>query len=235
MKALMTILCALAALCSVVLADTLQTINAWSGREMQLPFEAKQNWTIESEHGRTVIPLQSSGTIKATFPPLAGKETLILSVDGEKRARIALHPQRLLAEIVAECRCHRDELEAFGVIHKSASEEEAPECIFANASELRDAKDTSAKTIVLFTDKRDFPMPIAAEWQEIRFGIHKSKGTLGIVMEGSQQQLDYTNGSIAWLVATQENGAKIVLLPPEFDLDDIDNILFLKKTLLNKQ
>ena len=232
MKAFLTILCFFVGACFAAPPDTLPLIHAWSGQEVRLPFEAKQGWMVESEHGRIILQQQMPGAVAVAFPPLNGLEKVILSVDGERRAYIALFPERLLEGIVAECQCHREELETLGVRHRSSSGEGTPECLFMQASNFKDDGDVWARNIVLFTSIRDFPMTVGAGWKELSLGLDQEKGTLGIVMDAHGRQIDHGNGGVAWVIAQKKNGAKIIVLSPEFDLHDINNVLFLKKTLL---
>jgi hypothetical protein len=89
-----------------------------------------------------------------------------------------------------------------------------------------------AAKIVIFTDRRDFPIKInPADWTEISMGMAKKKGGLSLIMDEREQLIDNTPGGVAWIIAHHVIGDKVILLPPDFDLQNIDNILFIKKEL----
>ena len=212
----------------------LPLFNLWSGREQSLPFVAKKGWRVETEHGRLLANGQAPGPVRLSFPPLAGRTPALLLVDGTKRARMMIQPVRLLDGIVAECSCHEAELEALGVQVVFPDEDGEASCLFLSLESygrLRRRSDAPASRIVVFTDEDDFPIVVPDEWVEFSVGINKEKGTLGVIMDGRERIVDHSPGGVAWLIALDREGSRTLLLPPEFDLDDVDNILFLKKEL----
>ena len=212
---------------------TLPTINIWSGRMQCLPFVAAEGWRVEAEHGRVLAKEQMAGPVKLSFPALIGKETVLLFMDGKKVARLAIHPVRLLDGIAADCRLHRAELERLGVRHKPATEK-GVSCIFLPFDSLDQAlgepHSASAKYVV-FTDRRDFPLDIRDEWTEVTVGIDREKGVFSVMLEKRERLIDNNGGGGAWIVARSKNGETFLLLPPEYDLEDVNNILFIKKEL----
>ena len=212
---------------------TLPNINIWSGREQSLPFVAAEGWRVEAEHGRLLAKEQTAGCVKLSFPALIGKETAFLFVDGKKTARLAIHPVKLLDGIAADCREHRAELERLGVRHKPATEE-GVSCLFLPFDSLEEAlgepHSVFAKYVV-FTNRRDFPLDIRDEWTEVTVGMDKEKGAFSVMLERRERVIDNNGGGGAWIVARSKNGETFLLLPPEYDLEDVNNILFIKKEL----
>ena len=84
---------------------------------------------------------------------------------------------------------------------------------------------------VFFTERRDFPLNIRDDWTEVTIGMDKGKGTFSVIMEKRERIIDNTGGGGVWIVARSKHGEKILLLPPEYDLEDVNNILFIKKEL----
>lgn len=211
----------------------LPTINVWSGREQSLSFIARDGWRLEAEHGRLLANGQTTGAIKLTFPVLTGKEQAILFVDGQKVAYLAIHPMKLLDGISADCRLHGEALERLGVRNKLSAEEDGS-CFFIPFSLLDgmlDEPHSATAKYVVFTERRDFPINIRDEWTELSVGINRKKGTFSVIMEKRERIIDNTGGGGSWIVAHGRKGEKILLLPPEFDLEDVNNILLIKMEL----
>ena len=230
-KLLGTMLCAICLMATAVELPPRHHINIWSGKEQSLPFSAQTEWRIESDHGRLLASGGEANPIKVSFPILTGKETAVLFIDGKKTASIAIYPQKLLDGITGQIDCRRDELEALGV--KQQTDGIKP-CFFISAPPKlsRIGILSYSHKVVIFTDKRDFPIKIdPADWNEISFGMNKKKGGLSLIMDEREQIIDSTPGGISWIVARHVIGDKVILLPPDFDLQNIDNILFIKKEL----
>ena len=230
-KLLGTMLCAICLMATAVELPPRHHINIWSGKEQSLPFSAQTEWRIESDHGRLLASGGEANPIKVSFPALTGKETAVLFIDGKKTASIAIYPQKLLDGITGQIDCRRDELEALGV--KQQTDGIKP-CFFISAPPKlsRIGILSYSHKINIFTDKRDFPIKIdPADWNEISFGMNKKKGGLSLIMDEREQIIDSTPGGISWIVARHVIGDKVILLPPDFDLQNIDNILFIKKEL----
>ena len=224
-------LCAICLMATAVELPPRHHINIWSGKEQSLPFSAQTEWRIESDHGRLLASGGEANPIKVSFPALTGKETAVLFIDGKKTASIAIYPQKLLDGITGQIDCRRDELEALGV--KQQTDGIKP-CFFISAPPKlsRIGILSYSHKIIIFTDKRDFPIKIdPADWNEISFGMNKKKGGLSLIMDEREQIIDSTPGGISWIVARHVIGDKVILLPPDFDLQNIDNILFIKKEL----
>ena len=212
---------------------SLPTINVWSGREQSLPFVARDGWRLEAEHGRLLANEQTTGAIKFSFPALTGKEQAILFVDGQKVVRLAIHPVKLLDGISADCRLHGEALERLGVRNKLSSEETGS-CFFIPFSlleEMLNEPHSANAKYVVFTEQRDFPINIRDEWTEFSVGINRKNGTFSVIMENRERIIDNTGGGGSWIVAYCRKGEKILLLPPEFDLEDVNNILLIKMEL----
>ena len=230
-KLLGTMLCAICLMATAVELPPRHHINIWSGKEQSLPFSAQTEWRIESDHSRLLASGGEANPIKVSFPILTGKETAVLFIDGKKTASIAIYPQKLLDGITGQIECHRSELEALGV--KQQTDGFKP-CFFIPATPKlsRIGILSYAAKIVIFTDRRDFPIKIdPADWTDISMGMAKKKGGLSLIMDEREQLIDNTPGGVAWIIARHDIGDKVILLPPDFDLQNIDNVLFIKKEL----
>ena len=226
-----TMLCAICLMATAVELPPRHHINIWSGKEQSLPFSAQTEWRIESDHGRLLASGGEANPIKVSFPILTGKETAVLFIDGKKTASIAIYPQKLLDGITGQIDCHRDELEALGVKQHTDG---VINCFFKNADSKLDRIGilSYSHKVIIFTDKRDFPIKIdPADWTEISMGMNKKKSGLSVILDEREQLIDNTPGGVAWIIARHVIGDKVILLPPDFDLQNIDNVLFLKKEL----
>ena len=223
-------------LCLCVCAEKalpLPTINIWSGREQCLPLAAVEGWRVEADHGRMLAQERTAGPVRLSFPTLTGKETALLFVDGQMAARLVIHPEKLLDGIAADCLLHRPELERLGV-RNLPSDAEAIPCFFLPMVSLDEAlgiPHSAAAKFIVFTEQRDFPLDIREEWQEVTVGLDRNKGTFSVILEQRERIIDNAGGGGAWVVARSRKGETFLLLPPEFDLQDVNNILFLKKEL----
>ena len=220
-------------LCAIACAqEALRTIDIWSGREQSLPFTAQSAWRVEAEHGRVLAKGQARGPVKVSFPALSAKETAFLLVDGQKVARLAIHPEKLLDGIAADCRQHRDELEQLGVRANPAWEDGAT-CFFLPWNALAQALDephSDAAKYVVFTEQRDFPLDIGDDWTEITVGLDGKRGKFSLVMDGRERSID-NGGGVAWIAARRNKGERILLLPMDFDLKDVNSILLIKREI----
>ncbi len=227
---LLIVLCIVA---SSQASPPLPTIHVWPGQEAVLPCVAQVGWKLETEHGRVVGHQMKAGQVNLTPPKLTGIETMILSVDGAPTARIIIHPMQMLAGVVADCRSRREELEQLGVSHRSI-EKEGVSVAFLTLDSLesfeKEVKDAKT-TVVVFTDRRDFPLRINDEWKEISMGYDKGKGKFSVIMDRHERIIDLSDGGVTWITARHGLRNKVILLPPDFDLKDINNVLFLKKEL----
>ena len=230
-KLLGTMLFAICLMAMAVELPPRHHINVWSGKEQSLPFSAQTEWRIESDHGRFLAGGGAANPINVSFPLLTAKETAVLFIDGQKTASITIYPQKLLAGITGQSNCHREKLEALGV--KQPIDGFKP-CFFITASPKLERLQllSYAAKIVIFTDRRDFPIKIdPADWTEISMGMNKKKSGLSVILDEREQLIDNTPGGVAWIIARHVIGDKVILLPPDFDLQNIDNVLFLKKEL----
>ena len=223
-------------LCALVCAQKnvlLPTIDLWSGRAQRLSFVAQAGWRVEADHGRVLAKRQEAGPVTLSFPALSSKETATLFVDGKKVAHLAIHPAKLLEGIVADCRLQSDWPQRLGITAKH-SNDGSDSCFFLPWKDLEQVLDEPhpvTATFVVFTDKRDFPLDIPQEWKEFTMGLDKGKGTLGIVMDGRERVIDNTGGGGTHVVAHRRNGEKLLLLPPEFDWEDVNHILLIRKEI----
>lgn len=220
---------------------TLPEINVWSGRVQEIPYEATSGWRVETDHGRFLAGEQHEGQVRVAFPVLDGLETAVLFVDGEKKARLVIHPEKLLAGLAADCRCCRAELEGLGARNVSPDDVEneggavikartEPVCVVL--PHFPEEEEFAAKIAVVFTEAREFPLKLGGEWTDISLGMAKNKGGFSVFLNDTERIIDNRHGTVAWLTAVRDDGRKVILLPPEFDFAEIDNILFLKKELV---
>ncbi len=231
MSKLLTILLALSGIL-LTAAEFLPNLQIWSGREQTLPLTASQGWKLETEHGRLVAERRAAGPVQFSLPPLNAPETFTLTVDDRRAARVTAHPAKPLAGLAAQLNCRRKELEALGMKHV----EMAATTVTAPWSEQLERIGRSSRPlrIVVFTETRDFPLKIASGWQSILLGRPQERGGLGIVCDGRERLVD-VGGGIGWLLAVHTIGDRLLLLPPDFDWNDLNQVLILQKFFLQKE
>ncbi len=208
-------------------AATLPTHDLWSGRAQTLPFQARSSWRLLSGHGRRLAG-DGPGPVRLELPPIQGKETATLEVDGRLVARLRIHPERPLEGIAADLGCHKAELRALGLSHQS------------NAT-VRIARDPAAldellrrpapARLVLFTEKWLFPLALNKAWTAVTLLTAPTPGTLAVFCQDGAPHLDLAPGGIAAVRLEDDAGHAALLLPPDFDFNTINQILLLQKEL----
>lgn len=74
-------------------------------------------------------------------------------------------------------------------------------------------------------------MKLPKDFSSMKMGGPSKDSSMSIIFDKQEQLIDNSGGKIPWIVIEQSGVRKFIILSPEFDLDSIDNILFLKKEL----
>ena len=205
----------------------LPVVNVWSGRSQRLPYEAVAEWRLEAEHGRLIGGMRSSGAVSLSLPPLTGTEQAVLVVDGQRRAAVRIHPPALLAGLAADVRCRQREFAALGL----ANRPEAAAVITDETDALaRWEKRQTAGKLLLLTSRWDFPLSFSSHWTKITL-FSAAGGPFSLLWEKSGRILDTTGGGVDAILLEDAIGKSVLILPPAFDLKDIDNSLLIQKEL----
>ena len=205
-----------------------ETIHLWSGRIVTFP--GNGSWQICAEHGR--ILASGKGDVRIELPPLEPGSTLDAELirNGRKR-KLRFHSQKVLRG------------------HVATMDHSLPDSvplyqlgcgILAEASIVRPDKPTftgnfpetlSSFLIFCFPDKRDFPLAIGKKWDSVSAFRAKNPGTLSVLYDKREQFLDMTGNFTYILLKTGEK--QLFIFSPDFNLDNVDNVLLLKQLLDN--
>lgn len=198
-------------------------VNLWSGREQTLPGTGA--WQLVAEHGR--ILASGNGEVRFHLPPLVAGTRLEaeLKLDGRTR-KVRLWSPMLLQGIDGGC------LELPAKIEKLLGEygllkglEKRPEIWLCRNFPPEGA----GKLFLVFPDRRDFPLALGNNWTAISLLRAKIPGILSVLLDKEEQMLD-NRGTFAYAVLRNEE-RKVVIFSPEFDFDEIENILLIKQLI----
>ena len=201
-------------------------LHIWSGRPQTLPFTAQTEWRLLSGHGR--ILAHGSGAVRLELPPLHGPEEATLHLDGKPAARLRIHPPRLLEGTSAEMRLRDHRLTALGLAQRPGAAvllSDDPRDLEALPRRPRGAR------LVLFTDKWLFPLAIPPRWTAITLLTAPAPGRLAIRSEGTTQFLECRDGGLFAVRLQDDDGHAALLLPPDFDSDNLNHLLLLQKEI----
>ena len=85
------------------------------------------------------------------------------------------------------------------------------------------------KLTLCFPDKRDFPLVIGGNWEEFSGGRAKNPGVLSVYYDRKELKLDL-RGDLTYL-KLESPGRRIVIITPDLDWDNIDNVLFIRQLM----
>ena len=196
-------------------------INVWSGREQIVPVRGG-SWTLTAEHGRELASGQ--GPVTLNLPALKPGTSVdaLLDVDG-KRSKLRIWSPAILPGIA----CDSPKLKRIFPDEPGAGAE-----ILAT-DRFPDKIERAQKTILVFPEKRVFPLPLAGDWEEISLLRGDIPGTLGVSLDKKERTAD-NNGD--WSCILLRNGERrIVVFSPGFDFSAVDNILLIRRLLSLRQ
>ena len=203
-----------------------ETIHLWSGRIVTLP--GNGSWQICAEHGR--ILASGKGDVRIELPPLEPGSTLDAELIRNCRKRkLRFHSQKVLQGHVATMD---------NSLPDSVPLYELGCGILAEPSIVRPDKPTftgnfpetlSCFRTFCFPDKRDFPLAIGKKWDSVSAFHAKNPGMLSVLYDKREQILDMTGNFTYILLKT--GGKQLFVFSPDFNLDNVDNVLLLKQLL----
>ena len=203
-----------------------ETIHLWSGRLVTLP--GNGSWQICAEHGR--ILASGNGDVRVELPPLEPGTALDADLirNGKKR-KLRFHSQKML---------HRHVATVDNSLPDSVPLYKLGCGILAEPSIVRSDQPTftgnfpetlSCFRTFCFPDKRDFPLTIGKKWDSVSAFRAKNPGTLSVLYDKKEQILDMT-GNFTYILLKFE-GKQLFIFSPDFNLDNVDNVLLLKELL----
>ena len=195
-----------------------ETIHLWSGRIVTLP--GNGSWKICAEHRR--ILASGKGDVRIELPPLVPGSSLDAElIRNGKKQKLRFHSQKVLQGHVATI---DNSLPDSVPLYKLGCG------ILAEPSSGRPDKATftgifpetlSSSLIFCFPDKRDSVSAFRA----------KNPGILSVLYDKKKQILDMT-GDFTYILLKSE-GKQLFIFSPDFNLDNVDNVLLLKQLLDN--
>ena len=207
-----------------------EVINVWSGREQVVPVGGG-SWTLTAAHGRELA--SGDGAVTLNLPELnPGCSTdAVLNVDG-KQWNIRIWSPGILPFVIF---CDSSKLSRIFHVDLraiAAPTDAAPAEILATDS-FPDKIERAQKTILVFPEKRSFPLPLAGDWEEISLLRGDIPGTLGALLDKRDRVADNTGD---WSCIVLRNGERrVIVFSPGFDFSAVDNILLIRRLLSLRQ
>jgi|GEM_PF-1783523 len=204
-----------------------EVINVWSGREQTVPVKGG-SWTLTAEHGRELASGQ--GPVTLNLPELKPGTSVdaVLDVDG-KRCKLRIWSPGILPFVIG---CDSSKLSRIFHVDLraiAAPTNAAPAEILAT-DRFPDKLERAQKTILVFPEKRAFPLPLAGDWEEISLLRGDIPGTLGALLDKRDRVADNTGD---WNCIVLRNGERqVIVFSPGFDFTAVDNILLIRRLLM---
>lgn len=196
-------------------------INVWSGREQTVPVKGG-SWTLTAEHGRELA--SGDGAVTLNLPELKPGTSVdaVLDVNG-MQWKIRIWSPGILPAIA----CDSPKLKRIFPDEPGAGAE-----ILAT-DRFPDQIERTQKTILVFPEKRAFPLPLAGDWEEISLLRGDIPSTLGVSLDKKGRTAD-NNGD--WSCIVLRNGERrVAVFSPGFDFTAVDNILLIRRLLSLRQ
>lgn len=211
-----------------------EVVNLWSGRPVTLSGCGK--WEISAGNGR--ILASGDGEIRLELPALEAGTALDteLTLNGEKRKLRFHSPQpltgwNLVSDNTLPPRQLRRLIElGMGMLAEPPSLR--PDEIAVSGGFFLSPGGTESpgsKLTLCFPDKRDFPLVIGGNWEEFSGGRAKNPGVLSVYYDRKELKLDL-RGDLTYL-KLESPGRRIVIITPDLDWDNIDNVLFIRQLM----
>ena len=205
-----------------------ETIHLWSGRLVTLP--GNDSWQICAEHGR--ILASGKGDVRIDLPPLEPGSTLDAElIRNGKKQKLRFHSQKVLQGHVATMdNSLPDSVPLYklgcGILAEPSSGRPDKPTFTGNFPET-----LFSFLTFCFPDKQDFPLTIGEKWDSVSAFRAKNPGTLRVLYDKKEQILDI-RGNFTYILLKSE-GKQLFIFPPDFNLDNVDNVLLLKQLLDN--
>ncbi len=204
-------------------------LNLFTGKQQLVDGEG--SWQLTATHGRVLaMGVAENGKIIIDLPKMDPGTVLDATLQSDKATtKVKLYSPEILTGVTAgidmEKRTIANALKAYGVAVPPAGKEKI---IFADTL----AKCT-AELNFLFTEKNYFPMNLSGDWQAISLCTAKISGSLGVILNKEEQIADI-NGSAAYL-ELKNNDRRVIVLAPEFNLSNIEDVLLIKQTITKEK
>lgn len=236
------LLLALAVLPLLAAAVDLPQLNIWSGQDHKLNFQAQESWLLLAEHDRRLDGQAGPGQVIVRLPSLVAGSTekAKLIVDGQPVARIVIWSPKILAGLEADLADARRTV-ADALTHQGLLQSKRTKAADHAVSVV--AAPTQARPeglSLLFAERHDLPVTIKSRWSDIAFGRSTQPGRLGVIYD-DKEQIIYDRGNLTYVVLSEKNLAshkaksRLIILTPDFDFQDIDNIVLLKSLIKEYQ
>jgi hypothetical protein len=196
------------------------TVELWSGKWCELPGSGK--WQLVAKHGRVLA--SGNGSIRFQLPPLKAGTTLnadLKTANGVKKLRF--HSPAPLSGITAtEFELPAAQLKLLKNYGVNFTEKSNTNIVFSSSIQ----KLPPGKLQLLFTQKADFPITFEKTWKTICDCDVSAPGSLGINFTKQEKIID-NNGEYNY-ITLEKDQRKLVIFPPGFDLNNIENVILLK-------
>ena len=222
-------------------ADDLPRLNIWSGQDHELAFQARESWLLLAEHDRRLDGKTTPGQVVVSLPPLVSgsTETATLIIDGRAAARIVIWSPQILAgqdaDLADANHTVAEALTRQGLQSRHAGAANYAVSVIASPTQAR-----PVGLSLLFADRRDLPITIAPQWSDVAFGRAAKPGRLGVIYDG-KEQIIHDHGHLAYVVLSEKHLAdnkvksRLVIMTPDFDFQDIDNVVLLQSLIQEHQ
>lgn len=198
-------------------AGETEAVNVWSGREQTVP-GGGGSWTLTAAHGRVLA--SGEGAVTLNLPALEPGTSVDaeLSVNGRK-SRLRIWSPAILPPIGGDA---PKLAKLFQELHGAKG---SGTRILATGF-FPEKDDDGADIVLVFPDRRAFPLSLSGEWDEISLRRGTIPGTLGIVLDRKLRTAG-TDGD--WSCIVLRNGKrKVIVFSPGFDFSAVDNILLIR-------
>ncbi len=194
-----------------------EVTDVWSGQEASL--SGNGTWRLESGHGR--ILASGVGEVRFTLPAMTDGTNLdaVLVVNGEKRK----------VRVWAPALLNLPKSGIPGLDRRLLSPPPPEEGADVRAVQEFDPENQAGKILLVFPDKRDFPLPLGNGWDRVSWNTARIPGCLALSLDRKEKCAD-VNGSGAYL-ELEKKGKRVILFSPSFDFSRIENILLIKNLI----
>ncbi|MGE4565723.1 MAG: hypothetical protein AB7F32_12680 [Victivallaceae bacterium] len=194
-----------------------------SGKPQALPLTG--DWTLRAEHGRVLA--EGAGEVTIDLPAMEPNTKLEAELTvGKRNYPIRIWAPRQLEGFAASFRSG-DALKRKLVVRGLGEEADKAKAKIVVADRL--SADVAAPLLLVFPDRRDFPLKLGDGYDQVILQPGPGDGKLGITFDNKTRTLDVNgNGIYLELLSGRR---RTVIFSPGFDLGKITNVLLLKKLI----
>ena len=205
----------------------------------KLDFQAQESWLLLAERDRR-LDGQAAVSRRSLSLVAGSTEKAKLIVDGQPVARIVIWSPKILAGLEADLadarRTVADALTGQGLL-QSKRTKAADRAVSVVAAPTQARPEGLS---LLFAERRDLPVAIESRWSDVAFGSSTQPGRLGVIYD-DKEQIIYDRGNLTYVVLSEKRLAvhkaksRLIILTPDFDFQNIDNIVLLKSLIKEHQ